>query len=177
MIPVECAGPDDALSCEFLALALVLVVGFIAISGATVAVIAAQESGRRWWVWLPVGAVFPFVSVGIAFLLVQDPVSHLLEPDTVSQPDEFNPGLWRLTRFTIASAMCATWCGYVARGKNRRVWLWVVLGAVFNELALLVVLVWPRHYDSPEDPCAAAADEARFGEWIRRQRQPPGNAS
>ena len=59
MIPVECAGPDDAVSCEWIALAMVAGVGFFAIPGATVAVIAAQESGRRLWVWLPVGAVFP----------------------------------------------------------------------------------------------------------------------
>ena len=46
--------------------------------------------------------------------------------------------------YGVFAATFAVWSGYVARTKGRRVWLWVLLGAVFHVFAVTIAMQLPR---------------------------------
>ena len=105
----------------------------VAIAGALLAGFAATHNGRHWWIWAPIGALLPFSPAAIINVLESSPLAR----------DLWIPPLW-----AIASPACAAWSGYIARSKNRTVWLWIVLGAVFLYIPLVIVAFRRRVGDS-----------------------------
>ena len=103
-------------------------IGALAIGGALVAGGVAHTNGRRWWIWAPLGALFVITPEALVRLLEGSPL-HRDSPIT--------------TFHAVMSATCAAWSGYLARSKDRRVWLWIVLGAVFAYIALIIVAALP----------------------------------
>ena len=103
-------------------LVMLAVVGGVAAGG------VAHENGRRWWIWAPLGALF---AIGPQILV------PLLEGSPLYRDSPIT------TLHGVVSVACAAWCGYLARSKHRRVWLWIVLGAVFAYIALITVAVLP----------------------------------
>ena len=97
---------------------------FLIGSSAISAGLAAAHNGRHWWIWAPIGALLPFGPTATINILEATPLA-----DTA----------WIPSRGAIASAACAAGCGYIAWSKNRRVWLWIVLGAVFLYVPLVIV--------------------------------------
>ena len=85
-----------------------------ALVGAVAAGGVAHENGRRWWIWAPLGALF---AVGPQVFV------PLLEGTPLYRDSPIT------TLHGVIAVTCAAWCGYLARSKQRRVWLWIVLGA------------------------------------------------
>ena len=106
----------------------------LAIVSAVLAGLAAAHNGRHWWIWAPIGALLPFTPAAIINIVEASPFVR----------DPWSPPQW-----PIASVACAAWSGYVARSKNRNVWLWIVLGAVFLYIPLVIVAFRSRVGDSP----------------------------
>ena len=96
----------------------------VAFTSALLAGLAAGQNGARWWIWVPVGALLPFTPAAIVRLLEATPLV-----DTA----------WTRLQWFIASTACAALSGYIAWSKNRRAWLWVVLGALFLYVPLVIV--------------------------------------
>ena len=100
----------------------------LVLGGALIASGVAHENGRRWWIWAPLGALFATTPEVLVRLLEGSPL-YRDSPIT--------------TFHAVMSVMCAAWSGYLARSKDRRVWLWIVLGAVFAYIALIIVAALP----------------------------------
>ena len=49
-----------------------------------------------------------------------------------------------LVPLLVLMLVCAAASGALARWKQRRVWLWILLGAAFTIAALIIVAVLPR---------------------------------
>lgn len=99
-----------------------------AVVGAVAAGGVAHENGHRWWVWAPLGTLF---AIGPQILV------PLLEGTPLYRDSPIT------TLHGVIAVTCAAWCGHLARSKQRRVWLWIVLGAVFAYVALIIVAVQP----------------------------------
>ena len=129
-------------------------IAVFAMVGATVAAIVAREHERRWWIWVAPGAVFPLVP-------------RLLGPSLEdSQLGDLIPVHMTMALILAASALG---CGYLARIKGWRVWLWVVLGAVFGYFALIAIAVLPRLGQSYLGETLDAAIGPPPEPWLRRQ--------
>ena len=100
----------------------------LVLGGALIASGVAHENGRRWWIWAPLGALFATTPEVLVRLLEGSPL-YRDSPIT--------------TFHAVMSVTCAAWSGYLARSKDRRVWLWIVLGAVFAYIALIIVAALP----------------------------------
>ena len=94
---------------------------------------AAAHNGRRRWVWIPIGALFPLTPAATVHALEAIP---------------FIDTTWTPSQWFIASAACAAWSGYIAWTKERRAWLWGVLGAVFLYIPLVIVAFMPGMRES-----------------------------
>ena len=123
-----------------------------ALVGAVAAGGVAHENGRRWWIWAPLGALF---AIGPQILV------PLLEGTPLYRDSPIT------TLHGVIAVTCAAWCGYLARSKQRRVWLWIVLGAVFAYIALIIVAVLPGRGETLLEETLSARiarteDAARF---------------
>ena len=113
---------------EFPAWVAYVAIAIFAGGGALVAGGVAGKNGRRWWIWAPLGALFAITPEVLARLLEGSPL-YRDSPIT--------------TFHAVMSVTCAAWSGYLARSKDRRVWLWIVLGAAFAYIALITVAALP----------------------------------
>lgn len=143
---------EPAGEIEFPAWVAYSVLVAFAIGGALVAGGVAHENGRRWWIWAPLGTLFAIAPQVLVPLLEGSPL-YRDSPIT--------------TMHGVISVMCAAWCGYLAWSKDRRVRLWIVLGALFAYVALIIVAVMPgRGSTFLEEPLSARVDRgegaARF---------------
>ncbi len=123
-----------------------------AVVGAVAAGGVAHENGRRWWIWAPPGALF---AIGPQILV------PLLEGTPLYRDSPIT------TLHGVVAVMCAALCGYLARSKRRRVWLWIALGAVFAYVALIVVAILPGRGETLLEETLSARitrreDAARF---------------
>ena len=119
-------GPAGEL--EFPAWVAYVAIATLAGGGAFVAGAVARENGRRWWIWAPLGTLFAITPEVLARLLEGSPL-YRDSPIT--------------TYHAVTAVTCAAWSGYLARSKDRRVLLWIVLGAVFAYIALIIVAALP----------------------------------
>ena len=113
---------------EFPAWVAYVAIATLAGGGAFVAGAVARENGRRWWIWAPLGTLFAITPEVLARLLEGSP---LYRDSAIT------------TYHAVTAVTCAAWSGYLARSKDRRVWLWIVLGAVFAYIALIIVAALP----------------------------------
>ncbi len=156
-VPVEsAAGPEVSPFWDYMFLAA------FAIIGAYVAGSIARQNGRRAWIWAPVGALFPLIApIGARFL--------------EGSPRDF--GLPISTGYGLASVISAAWAGYLARSKHRRVWLWIVLGAVLPYIALMIVAFSPGRGETLIERTLSAPIEtprdSRFRTGARRRKNDP----
>ncbi len=116
--------------------------------GALVAGGVARENRRRWWIWAPLGALFATTPEVVARLLEGSPL-YRDSPIT--------------TYHAVMSVMCAAWSGHLARSKDRRVWLWIVFGAVFAYIALIIVAALPGRGETFLEESLSAPIDRRAG--------------
>ena len=131
-----------------------------AIAGALLAGLAAGQNENRWWTWVPIGALLPFAPAGIVHALEASP---------------FVDTAWTHARWFIASASCAAWSGYIAWTKERSVWLWGVLSAVFLYIPLVIVAFRPSASDSSLERTVSAPGRPRAvrASWRPRPAKAP----
>ena len=136
------AGPEVSPFWDYIFLAA------FAIVGAYVAGTTARQNERRAWIWAPVGALFPLIApIGARFL--------------EGSPSDY--GLSISTGYGLASMISAAWAGYLARSKRRRVWLWIVLGAVLPYIALIMVAFAPGRGETFLEETLSARVDRREG--------------
>ncbi|MYA18908.1 MAG: hypothetical protein F4Z25_01265 [Chloroflexi bacterium] len=126
----------------------------VGVAGPVFAGLVAAHNGRRWWIWGPLG---PVILVG-PFVLGVVAGGGPLTVEAIY----WKPG-W------IPGTICALWCGHIARTKKRSVFLWVVLGAIFLHLSLVVAaLMWEK-----QESLLSSTLDAAIGPppepWFQRQ--------
>ena len=139
---------ESAGELEFPAWVAYFVIVTFAGGGALVAGGVARENRRRWWIWAPLGALFATTPEVVARLLEGSPL-YRDSPIT--------------TYHAVMSVMCAAWSGHLARSKDRRVWLWIVLGAVFAYIALIIVAALPGRGETFLEESLSAPIDRRAG--------------
>ena len=75
------------------------------------------------------------------------------------------------------SVTCAAWSGYLARSKDRRVWLWIVLGAVFAYIALIIVAALPGRGGTFLEETLSARIDRREESRATRGSEPEAGAT
>ena len=129
----------------------------VAFTSALLAGLAAGQNGAPWWIWVPIGALLPFIPTAIVRFL-----EATLLVDTEGSP----------LQWCIASTACAALSGYLAWSKRRTVWLWTLLGAVSLYVALVIIAFRPHAEDSPLEEMLSAPGRSRALRGFRRPRPP-----